>query len=73
MPVMSSTVPSRPIGWRATKSLRACTGSAKAAMRPCSEGVSTVPGPMQLQRMPCLTKSAAIALVRPTTAALLAP
>ena len=41
---MSSTVPSRPIGWRATKSLRACTGSAKALMRPCSDGVSTVPG-----------------------------
>ena len=41
---MSSTVPSRPIGWRATKSLRACTGSAKALILPCSDGVSTVPG-----------------------------
>ncbi|MNC95721.1 hypothetical protein D3C83_129090 [compost metagenome] len=52
---MSSTVPSRPMGWRAMKSFFACTGSAKALMRWCSDGVSTVPGPMALQRMPCLT------------------
>src|SRR6185369_13943297 len=55
IPVMSSTVPSRPMGWRAMKSFLACTGSAKALMRSPSEGVSTVPGPMQLQRMPCFT------------------
>src|SRR5213075_627180 len=53
MPMMSSTVPSRPIGWRATKSLRACAGSAKALILPCSDGVSTVPGQMALQRRPC--------------------
>src|SRR6185295_17072792 len=49
IPVMSSTEPRRPIGWRAMKSFFACTGSAKALMRSPSEGVSTVPGPMQLQ------------------------
>ena len=51
---MSSTAPRRPIGWRATKSLRACTGSAKALMRPSRDGVSTVPGHMALQRIPFL-------------------
>ena len=35
--------------------IEACTGSAKALMRSPSDGVSTVPGPMQLQRMPCFT------------------
>ena len=40
-------------------------------MRRCSDGVSTVPGQIALQRMPCVTKSAATALVRPITAALL--
>ena len=43
------------------------------AMRPRSEGVSTVPGHSALQRRPRVTKSAAIALVRPMTAALVAP
>ena len=47
--------PRRPMGWRAMKSFFACTGSANALMRSPSEGVSTVPGPMQLQRMPCFT------------------
>src|SRR2546429_7439196 len=70
---MSSTVPSRPMGWRAMKSLRACTGSGSALIRSCSEGVSTVPGQTALQRIPCRTKSAAIDLVRPITAALLEP
>ena len=42
-------------------------------MRSPSDGVSTVPGAMQLQRMPFCTKSAATALVSPMTAALLAP
>ena len=70
---MSSTVARRPIGWRAMKSRSACTGSAAAAMRPRSEGVSTVPGHSALQRRPCLTKSAATDLVRPITAALLTP
>ena len=42
-------------------------------MRSASDGVSTVPGPIALQRMPRVTKSAATALVRPMTAALEAP
>ena len=42
-------------------------------MRSSSEGVSMVPGQMQLQRMPLPMKSMATALVRPTTAALVAP
>ena len=37
-------------------------------MRSCSEGVSTVPGAIALHRMPLPTKSAATALVNPTTA-----
>ena len=36
-------------------------------------GLSIVPGQIALQRMPCLMKSAATALVRPITAALDAP
>ena len=63
----------RPIGWRAMKSFSACTGSAADAMRPRKEGVSTVPGQRALQRRPVFTKSAAMALVRPMTAALVAP
>ena len=55
IPVMSPGDPSRPIGCRAMKSLRAYTGSANALMRSCSDGVSTVPGPIQLQRTPCFT------------------
>jgi len=42
-------------------------------MRSPSDGVSTVPGAIALQRMPLPTKSAATDLVSPTTAALLAP
>ena len=49
--------------------LRASTGSANALMRSASDGVSTVPGAIALQRMPFCTKSAATALVRPITAA----
>ena len=52
---ISPALPSRPIGWRAMKSLRACTGSANALILPCSDGVSTVPGQMALQRMPLPT------------------
>ena len=44
-----------------------------AAMRSSSDGDSIVPGQMALQRMPCLMKSAATALVSPITAALVAP
>src|SRR5678816_3573209 len=39
----------------------------------CIRDRSTVPGQMALQRMPCATKSAATDLVRPMTAALVAP
>ena len=39
-------------------------------MRPGSDGVCTVPGQIALQRTPCVTKSAATALVMPITAAL---
>src|SRR5438445_5186092 len=42
-------------------------------MRCCSDGDSTVPGQIALQRILRPTKSAAIALVRPITAALLTP
>jgi hypothetical protein len=42
-------------------------------MRSRSDGDSTVPGQIALQRMPRVTKSAAIDLVRPITAALVAP
>ena len=38
-----------------------------------SDGDSIVPGQIALQRMPCLMKSAATALVRPMTAAVVAP
>src|SRR5690242_9437179 len=53
--------------------LRASTGSWNALMRSPSDGVSTVPGPIALQRMPFVTKSAAIDFVRPMTAAFDAP
>ena len=43
------------MGWRAMKALRAATGSALALMRSPSEGVSTVPGQIALQRMPLAT------------------
>src|SRR5271156_485027 len=39
-------------------------------MRPSSDGDCTVPGQIALQRIPWRTKSIAIALVKPTTAAL---
>ncbi len=42
-------------------------------MRSSSEGDWMVPGQMALARMPCLMKSAATALVRPITAAFVAP
>ncbi len=42
-------------------------------MRSSSDGVWMVPGQMQLQRTPLPMKSIATALVRPTTAALVAP
>ena len=42
-------------------------------MRSRSDGDSTVPGQIALQRMPRVMKSAATALVRPMTAALDAP
>src|SRR5207302_7927349 len=63
IPVMSSTVPSRPMGWRATKSLRACTGSAKALILPCSDGVSTVPWHKALHVLLYVKDSAALDLV----------
>ncbi len=44
MGVISSTLARRPMGWRAMKSFSAWTGSADAAIRPRSDGVSTVPG-----------------------------
>ena len=44
-----------------------------AAMRSRRLGDSTVPGQMALQRMPLVMKSAATALVRPITAALVLP
>ena len=47
--------------------------AAAAAMRPRRLGVSTVPGHSALQRRPRPTKSAAMALVSPITAALVAP
>lgn len=43
-----------------------------AWMRPASEGVSMVPGQMQLQRIPLVMKSIATALVSATTAPLVA-
>jgi hypothetical protein len=52
---------------------RAASGSSEAAIRSAREGVSMVPGQIALQRMPRPTKSAAIDLVSPITAALLVP
>ena len=73
MGAMSATVANRPMGWRAMKSFSAWTGSGALLMRPRSEGVSTVPGQSALARKPTLTKSAANDLVKPITAALVAP
>ena len=74
---ISSGVPSRPMACRAMNPVRAASSdpaaAALAAMRSSRLGVCTVPGQMALQRMPCFTKSAATDLVRPSTAALLAP
>src|SRR6185503_16954036 len=70
---ISSAFARRPIGWRATNILRASTGSGNALIRSPSDGVSTVPGPIALQRTPRVTKSAATALVSPMTAAFDAP
>src|SRR3546814_13373290 len=66
------------MGCRATKaSCTSCTGlpdlSACDAIRPFNDGDSTVPGQIALQRMPCAPTSAATALVRPMTAALVVP
>ena len=41
-------------------------------MRSCSEGVSTVPGQIALQRIPRATKSSAVDFVIPTIAAFVA-
>ena len=71
-PIRHPALPRRPMGWRRSKSLRACAGSSNAASRPCRDGVSTVPGQMALQRTPLPTKSLAIARVNPATAALVA-
>ena len=75
---ISAVEPTRPIGWRETNQASACAivwpvDSASAAMRSRSEGDSTVPGQIALQRTPRVTKSAAIDLVMPITAALVAP
>src|SRR5689334_6457799 len=55
------------------KARRAASRSPVAAIRPASDGESTVPGQIALQRMPLPTKSAATDFVKPITAALLAP
>ena len=47
--------------------------AACASMRSRSEGDSTVPGQIALQRSPLVMKSAATALVSPITAALVVP
>src|SRR5262245_8411155 len=52
---------------------RAASRSPVAAMRPASDGESTVPGQSALQRTPLPTKSAATDLVKPMTAAFVAP
>jgi predicted MFS family arabinose efflux permease len=71
-------LPILPIGWRATKAASTWASVwplawAWAAMRSRSDGDSTVPGQMALQRTPRVMKSAATALVRPMTAALVLP
>ncbi len=55
------------------KALRASSTSPRAAMRCSSDGVSTVPGQMALQRMPWVTKSTATALESPISPALVVP
>ena len=67
---ISSGVPSRPMGWRAMKAARAASASPPAAIRSCSEGLSVVPGQMELQRTPWPMKSRATERVRPISAAL---
>src|SRR5947199_70298 len=66
MEAISSAVPSRPIFWRETNFSRP-SGPAAAA-RSSIEGVSTVPGQMLLQRIPCVMKSSATARVSSETA-----
>src|SRR5204862_2872079 len=51
----------------------AASRSPVAAMRPASDGESTVPGQIALQRTPLPTKSAATDFVNPMTAAFVAP
>src|SRR5688572_27394561 len=74
---ISSGSPTRPIGCRSTNILSAFSllpmSRPRASTRSSQEGERTVPGQMALQRMPLRMKSAATALVRPITAALLAP
>ncbi len=55
------------------KAARAATGSGLALMRASRDGDWMVPGQMALQRTPLVMKSWATALVRPITAALVAP
>jgi hypothetical protein len=55
MGAISSGFARRPIGWRATTMRRASTGSGYALMRCASDGVSTVPGAIALQRTPFCT------------------
>src|SRR5205814_10398389 len=52
---ISSALASRPIGCRAMNILRASSGFANAPIRSCSDGVSTVPGAIALQRIPFCT------------------
>ena len=78
MAAISCAVPSRPIGWRSMKAWRTAASVwpvflASVLMRSSSDGDWMVPGQMALARMPFLMKSAATALVRPITAALLVP
>jgi len=49
---ISSGMPSRPSGCRATSASRAAAGSSAPASKRATHSVSTVPGQMQLQRTP---------------------
>lgn len=67
MDAISSAVPSRPIFWREMNISLPC--GPWAAARSSIEGVSTVPGQIELQRMPLVMKSSATARVSSDTAA----
>ena len=56
------------MGWRRRSASYVAAGSSVAATSRCTQGLSTVPGEMQLTRMPYGTSSAAIALVSAWTA-----